>query len=90
MKGEKSPGSLLERGLRWDTKFQRRLGHVAVVATGGLALTGFPVAAYWTGAFAAGNYVTAEFEDMAVKQLEGRRSKSAAKLGSKATKAAAR
>lgn len=65
--------SLLERGLKWDEHFNRRLGAVAAVVCGGLAVAGFPVAAAWTGAFAAGNFAVAEVEQRAGHSLAKRR-----------------
>jgi len=80
--GEHHQTGLLERGLKWDEHFNRRLGAIAAVATGGLALAGFPVAAGWVGAFAAGNLATAEVERRVGRSFEKRR------LGKEALKAA--
>lgn len=73
---EKQPGSIAERLLRWDVRFQRRLGVLATVAAGGLAAAGLPpVWVAGTAAFAAGNFVAAEVEDRAANGLERSRTK---------------
>ena len=59
---EKPKGSLIERGLRWDIGFNRRMGVVATAAAGGIAILGAPVVAGFAAMYAAGNFVVAEGE----------------------------
>lgn len=80
--GETRKQGLVERGLRWDVKFQRCLG-VAAVGVGAVV----PAVAGYAAAFAAGNFVAAEVEKRAADGIENSKKKRASKkLGTKATK----
>jgi len=81
-------GSLLERGLRWDVTFQRRIGVVATVAAGGLAIAGAPsIAVFGTAAFAGGNFAASEIEQRMADSLGKERQQARQrKMGAQATK----
>lgn len=61
MSAEKKPG-LIERGLRWDTSFNRRLGAASTVAAFAAAAINAPVAATYLALFAGGNFAVVEME----------------------------
>lgn len=71
---------LLERGLRWDEHFNRRLGVIATGAAVGLAAINAPVLAAYTALFAGGNFAVAELEKRLIDPLTQHR------LGEKAVK----
>lgn len=66
-------GSLLERGLKWDEHFNRRLGVVAVAVAGVAAVAGAPVIATGAALFAGGGFAAAEIERRVGSSLEKRR-----------------
>lgn len=70
----KERGSLFERGFRWDERFNRRLGVVAVIAGGGALVAGFAGAAGIAAAVAGGSFVGAETSQRLTRSLEKRRS----------------
>lgn len=57
---ENRESRLVERGLRWDVDFNRKLGAVSLAASFGLAIIGNPVAATKVALFAGANFAAAE------------------------------
>lgn len=67
------PG-LVERGLRWDTRFNCKLGVAATVAAFGMAAVAAPaVVVTGTALFAGGNFAAAELSKRAGDYFETRR-----------------
>lgn len=62
-------GGLVERGLRWDVGFNRKLGVAATVLAAGAAAISAPVVATGLALFAGGNFVAAEVEKRAADSL---------------------
>lgn len=70
---EKPKGGFIERGLRWDEHFNRRLGIVATGAAGVLMVFGAPAVAGIAAMVAGGNFVAAEIDKRLVTSLDNRR-----------------
>ena len=70
---EKPRGGLIERSLRWDEHFNRRLGVVATGAAGVLMVFGAPAVAGFAAIVAGGNFMAAEIDKRLVTSQENRR-----------------
>lgn len=64
---------LLERGLRWDIRFNRGIGIIAVGAAGVATVAGASAAAGYAALFAGGNFLAAEVEKRAADGMAKRR-----------------
>lgn len=62
--------SLVERGLRWDVGFNRRLGVVALIAAGGVSVAGAPMVGAKLAAFAGFSFAAAEVEKRFARTFE--------------------
>lgn len=63
-------GSFVERGLRWDIGFNRKLGLAAMVAAGGAAVAGAPVVGAKIAMFAGANFAFAEIESRLLRTVK--------------------
>lgn len=70
---EKRDPSALERGLKWDAGFNRRLGAASIAASFGFAIIGNPVAAAKIALFAGANFAAAEISDRFARSFENKR-----------------
>ncbi len=60
----------VERGLKWDIGFNRKLGIAALIAAGGAAVAGAPMVGAKIAMFAGASFVTAEIEQRLARTLE--------------------
>lgn len=64
---------IIERGLRWDVGFNRRLGVVALIAAGGVAVAGAPVAGAKIAMIAGASFAGAEISNRLARSFENKR-----------------
>lgn len=64
---------LIERGLKWDIGFNRKLGIAALAGAGLFAIAGSPVVGAKIAMFAGASFAAAEVEARAVRSFEKRR-----------------
>jgi hypothetical protein len=64
---------IIERGLRWDVGFNRRLGVVALLAAGGVTIAGAPVIGAKIAMFAGASFAGAEISNRLARSLENKR-----------------
>ena len=67
---EKREEGTIERGLKWDVSFNRRLGAVSIAASFGLAVIGNPIAATKVALFAGANFAAAEISARLARSFE--------------------
>ena len=77
MKTRETSGSerqgIVERSLRWDVGFNRRLGIVALLAAGGVTIAGAPVVGAKIAMFAGASFAGAEISNRLARSFEAKR-----------------
>ena len=70
--GPESQGAI-EKSLRWDVGFNRKLGVVALLAAGGAAVAGAPILGAKITMFAGASFAGAEISNRLARSFENKR-----------------